>query len=263
MNNAGYIMGPPTKAAYQKAQSAELKRQMMIYSAEIFAKKLEDFGMKSYHDEGLCWYKVENGEVLQSVYFVSETKYPFLVSIFYGLHPLYYRLNVPLNHYIPTYKLGHDETMIFLRGVQRGYKKMLPGTTINYLRTPERGAEWLDLEVFPLFRDHQTASSVYSYWKSVYYGPNLGKCFDRFGFYEQVIYENDVPLFEVVYNERKPDIDRPLPLRASKILRENRHRLEQIMDVFRTGDCSSYLVMLEERKKKLIRQLEARVGIMV
>ena len=63
MNNAGYFIGPPTKAAYQKAQSAELKRQMMLYSAEIFANKLEAFGMKSYHDEGLCWYKVVNGEV--------------------------------------------------------------------------------------------------------------------------------------------------------------------------------------------------------
>lgn len=256
-------MGPPTKAAYQKAQSAELKRQMMIYSAEIFAKKLEDFGMKSYRDEGLCWYKVVNGEILQSVYFISETKFPFLVSIFYGLHPLYYQLKIPMNHYIPTYKLSHDETMIFLRGVERGYKKTLPGTAINYLRTPERGAEWLDIEVFPLFCEHQTAASVYSYWKSVYYGPNPGKCFDQMGFLEQVIFENDVPLFDVCYNEWKPVIDRPLPIGESKLFRDYRHKLERIMDVFFTKDRSSYLIMLEERKKKLIRQLEDRVGIMI
>ena len=262
MNNTGYFIGPPTKAAYQKAQSAELKRQMMLYSAEIFANKLEAFGMKSYHDEGLCWYKVVNGEVLQSVYFISETKYPFLVSVFYGLHPLYCQMKVPMNHYIPTYRLSHDETMIFLRGVERGAKRILPGTTINHILTTERGAEWLDIEVFPLFRTCNTSNSVYMYWKDFYFGSNA-PAYCSHAFIDQVIYRDDTALFDACYNQYRhvyndsPEFIRTLP--AS--WRRTRDDLIVRLDVLSTGNRDPYLAILEQRKQKRLKQLESKLGI--
>lgn len=241
----------------------ELKRQMIIYATEIFSQKLRDFGLESYNGENLCWYRVLDHSIVQSVCFVSTFKMPFLVDVVYGLHPFYVPVPIPRKHYIPPHKLEFDETTILLRKVQVGLKKCFPGTTINCLLTPERGAEWLDIEVFPLFRKYQTEEAVYEYWKNVYFGSSEAPdCTHTF--MDMVIYQNDVPLFSACYEQWKEDFDNLLSYpKMPRTLQPAFDSLKAKFEVFQTGNREPYLPLLEKKREKFVREIRAKLGIAV
>ena len=67
------------------------KYDQISYCAKmIYEDKLISAGFVSYNNEGLSWYKVLNGCILQSVYLYSLfPRAPFLMAEGYGCHPLF------------------------------------------------------------------------------------------------------------------------------------------------------------------------------
>lgn len=60
------------------------------YISEVMADQLIARGYVSRNNEGLHWYRVINGDLLQAVYFYSQwAKLPILMGVGYGCHPLF------------------------------------------------------------------------------------------------------------------------------------------------------------------------------
>lgn len=241
-----------------------LKSQMMLYANGIFAEKLKAMGMVSYNDEGLSWYRVVNGTVLQSVYFNSHFLAPFLVDIYYGIHPLYIPAPIPYPFYQSASSVRESEVAHLLRYPHRVSRVIYEGTSINCFNTSNRGAEVLDEIVFPLFQWLQNEKDVYTYWNTVYSGirgkmqtPGISFCY-----LDQVLYQNDVSQYEKCLQKYWDTYTRYLtyPDKARDVIKFI-SSMGPRLEAMRSGDRKSYLAILEERKRKFIKTLRSKLGI--
>ena len=121
----------------------------------IYEDKLISAGFVSYNNEGLSWYKVLNGCILQSVYLYSLfPRAPFLMAEGYGCHPLF--IPAPIPQKVVFNEFWEDEIMqCALKGFQHSTYE---GTQVLCRNTEERGAEVLDTDIFPIFRKINTES---------------------------------------------------------------------------------------------------------
>lgn len=240
---------------------AALKEKMVQYATGIFSEKMTKFGFLSYNSENLSWYRVVNHQVLQTVYFFTEFRFPFLVSIGYGVHPLYIPAPLPQKFYIPPSAVQDTEVMWWLREAVAGKHVLYENTSINCLDTPDHGAEWLDKAIFPVFQELKTERLVYEYWLSIYSHskPKVSQAF-----LDQVIYQGDDLQYSwcaQIYRTRYDNMSahtykdrRTLELLA---------KLKPQLEALEMGKRDEYLAVLEERKKKFVKKLESKLGIEV
>lgn len=151
------ILPPPTERSV-------LKAQMVSAISGIYAKTLEEAGFKSYNGENLSWYRVVNGEVLHSVYFISLYNFPLCFSISYGMHPLYLPARIPEKLYISIgtmQQLATEVRKMFIHPILTRSKFLYPGTGINCLDLPQKGTEILTDFIFPFLENGLTEQSAY------------------------------------------------------------------------------------------------------
>ena len=68
----------------------EINLHSKRYIEAIFEKRLREEGFVCPDDKLLCWYRLKNGEIINSVVFYSLWhKMPLMLSIGYGIHPLF------------------------------------------------------------------------------------------------------------------------------------------------------------------------------
>jgi len=71
------------------------------YISEVMAVQLTARGYVSRNNEGLHWYRIINGDLLQAVYFYSQwAKLPILMGVGYGCHPLFIAPEYPRGIYM-------------------------------------------------------------------------------------------------------------------------------------------------------------------
>lgn len=248
-----YILPPP-------APCEVLKSQMIYYTTGIFANKLEDAGFKCYGGENLSWYRVVNGELLQSVYFFSPYNFPLLVEIGYGMHPLYLAAPIPQKKYIPYGNINDSEIMWWLRDGNLGGKRIYEGTKINCLATPEMGAELLTDRLFPIFEENQTVDAAYEYFKTLYLG--LSPYWTEESFMDQVIHRGDTDMYDWCLQRFRNSYDLVSGYKVrTKKDEQMLKRIKPKIDALETGSRDACIEALEMQKKKFIKKLETKLGI--
>lgn len=181
--------------------------QMKKCAKEIYEKKLIDAGFISYNNEGLSWYKVINGCILQSVYLHSPfSGAPLFMEEGYGCHPLFIPAPIPRKVLGESYE---DETMLRVRKEPR--YRTYEGTQVMCRNTEERGAEVLDTDVFPVFRKVRTEEDAYRLHKercmeiteltNRRYPENQVKFIGSELLIDEAIYFNDVYIQKLAANE--------------------------------------------------------------
>ena len=86
-----------------KNQKQILNNYAKRYISEVMADQLTARGYVSRNNEGIHWYRVINGDLLQAVYFYSQwAKLPLLLGVGYGCHPLFVAPEYPNSIHIGT-----------------------------------------------------------------------------------------------------------------------------------------------------------------
>ena len=246
------------------------KYDQISYCAKmIYEDKLISAGFVSYNNEGLSWYKVLNGCILQSVYLYSLfPRAPFLMAEGYGCHPLF--IPAPIPQKVVFNEFWEDEIMqCALKGFQHSTYE---GTQVLCRNTEERGAEVLDTDIFPIFRKINTEEDAYRlHKKECIEGSeacnrrNPGEPIQTIGsewLADEAIYFNDTEIQQLMLGQL---LRQKRSMENDKIASKAR-RLEwckKQIEAIQSGEREPFLMMLEARKKRFIRDLEKKVGIRV
>ena len=242
--------------------------QIKKCAKEIYEKKLINEGFISYNNEGLSWYKVINGCILQSVYLHSPfSGAPLFMEEGYGCHPLFIPAPIPRKVLGESYE---DETMLRVRKELR--YRTYEGTQVMCRNTVERGAEVLDTDVFPVFRKVRTEEDAYKLHRE--------RCMETIAWYnrrspgeplqiigsewlaDEAIYFDDNEMQRMMIDQLiyQRECMKSGDMMSTPTKREwYQKRIEAIQD----GAREPFLMMLEARKKRFIRDLERKVGIQI
>lgn len=242
--------------------------QIKKCAKEIYEKKLINEGFISYNNEGLSWYKVINGCILQSVYLHSPfSGAPLFMEEGYGCHPLFIPAPIPRKVLGESYE---DETMLRVRKELR--YRTYEGTQVMCRNTEERGAEVLDTDVFPVFRKVRTEEDAYKLHRercmetiAWYNKRNPGEPLQIIGsewLADEAIYFDDNEMQRMMIDQLiyQRECMKSGDMMSTPTKREwYQKRIEAIQD----GAREPFLMMLEARKKRFIRDLERKVGIQI
>ena len=248
------------------------KKEMIQRCARgIYAEKLRNAGFVSYKGEDLSWYKVVGKDVIHSVYiFSSWDMMPLLLQIGYGVHPLF--IPAPIPQKVVFHSTWSDEVMqeVFADAKRRIYDEK---TEVMCFSTKEMGAELLDTDVFPIFKQAKTKETTYEFHKQ--------KCLDLIRrikeenpnaeiqimgsnwLVDEAIYFDDNNMQEMLLNQLYHQKEW---LQSSKIPPQREKRLTWLcaqLNAIEGGKREEFLELLEGRKKRFIGELQRKLGIAV
>lgn len=92
-----------------KSRNQILNSHAQRYIREIMSDQLLTRGYVSRNNEGLHWYRIINGNLLQAVYFYSQwAAMPILMGIGYGCHPMFIAPEYPCGIHIGSMMRSHE-----------------------------------------------------------------------------------------------------------------------------------------------------------
>lgn len=93
----------------EKSKKQMLNDHAQRYISEVMSDQLIDRGYVSRNNEGLHWYRLINGNLLQVVYFYSQwAAIPILMGIGYGCHPMFIVPEYPRSIHIGSMMRSHE-----------------------------------------------------------------------------------------------------------------------------------------------------------
>lgn len=242
------------------------KEHMQRYAKRFFAEKLLAHGFVSYQDENLSWYRVINGEVLQSVYlFTAFSMDPILPFIGFGMTPLFVEVPLPQEVCVRG-GLGNDERMTIVC-MDPPRQQVAEDIWVQSTCSEECGAEKLDEEVFPILDRIHSISDAYEFYKSRYFD-TARLCREK-GLDDQIWVSDqfvDIAIYlddKEMYPYCQKRIEHTMDLASSGYYRTMRdiERINLRYHAVVEGDRDMYLVELELRKKSFRTKLKNRVGV--
>lgn len=246
------------------------KEQLQYCARKIYAERLRQAGFVSYNEEDLSWYKVVNGQVLHTVYLFSmHTSVPLLLTVGYGYHPLF--VPAPIPQKIAFGDIPDDEGMRWVRKPSAKYATY-DGTLVFCHSSAKCGEEILDENVFPELDIAATEEGAYELHRD--------RCIKKVSEYKK---RGELASLQIVGSEWLADEaiyfgDREIQqLMISQLIRQRdsaenskvaskRKKLEwrkAQVEAIQSGDCETFLTMLEARKRRFIKDLDRKLGIQV
>lgn len=243
--------------------------QIRYCALNIYSDKLKKMGFLSYKDECTSWYKVVNREIINSVYLFSALGCaPLLMEIGYGIHPLF--IPAPIPQKLIFTGSHNDEVMREVRG-QFKYS-FYRETSVMCHSTEERGAELLDTDVFPVFRKAKSELDAYIIHKNIYIdkikmnndanGGDVVRIIGSEWLADEAIYFDDKDVQEMMIKQliwQKECMERGDMYSSCGKLKWHNARIAAIRD----GARDSFLIMLEARKRRFIKDLDRKLGIQI
>lgn len=231
-----------------------VKHRVQAWSRMFFAEHLKENGFVSYCDEDISWYRLVNGELLQTVYLYSRSSSAFtaFASIGYGMHPLFISAPIPQKPVVRGWT--DDEIMTRIR-LQPPLTTTVEIPSLMVPTTDLRGAEKLDEFILPLFEECATMTDAYLWYKSRYLVTETPKrTFATPEFIDWVIYMGDTQMYafciRALEQWNMPD-------------KKTQQKKKTQIAAMRDGQRDIYLKTLETKKKCNITRLQNKVGIMV
>lgn len=248
-----------------------------IYIEEIFSKTLQAEGFSCPDEKMLCWYRLRNGEILDTVVFCSKwTSLPLLLDIYYESIPLFiepFRIqNVNYN--------AHS----FDRGDCSKRRAILEGDNINgasltlyrcdvWVDAPahgNRGLYTLTHKILPYFQNIETAYDCYLSHKETYLkGDPANRYYGGMSleFITEALFFNDEEMLPFC-RERIPSAFKTLEREMgyspkNQELKKMQVNWQRLSDAFFDGKRDEYLEYLRQLEIQNIQKLQKRFGLKI
>lgn len=229
-----------------------VKQRLQVWSRMYFADKLRAAGFISYNGEDLSWYRLVDGQVLQSVYLYSRSSsFTAFASVGYGMHPLFISAPMPQKPVVRGWTDDEIMSKIHLRPplttTAEAPSLMVPATDL-------RGAEKLDEFILPLFEEHTTMVDAYLWYKARYVAMETQKrTFATLEFIDWAIYMDDTEFY--------PFCLRALEQRNCSYDPKDQKKKEAQIAAMRDGQREAYMKTLNTKMKRNMTRLLKKVEI--
>lgn len=155
-------MDMESNAQISREYITRLRDWAQTYFSEILGRQ----GFVSYNGEDTSWYRLADGQLLQSVYLYGVAcESEFHVKIGYGIHPLFIKAPIPqqcrLLDWVDTEVMTQIHFFPPMVPLDGSYPLMFPATA-------QHGAERLREFIFPLFEQTKTMENAYAWYKARY-----------------------------------------------------------------------------------------------
>lgn len=248
------------------------------YIDTVFAEKLQEAGFVCPDDKHLCWYRVRNKEILDSIIFFSRwSNLPVWLDVAYGMQPLFSPPVFTNSVYFPKRPIYDpvcfQPTNIHEDGSSKMWKAcysedilvLAPGYN-------GRGIYTLEQELLPLMENTKSYEDIYLHAKKLALESNPHSTIEEAfwlasgAFIDLIIYLNDQELYPYCHERTSRAITwaerdcRRHPSR--KDLKVALQHWKERETAF-TGGRDDYLKILEQRKEENIQFLNKKFGIIV
>ena len=238
-----------------------ITKEAQIYIREVHRDTLVENGFSSLNGDDIAWYRIVNGEVLQSVHFLTRHTFrPIFLGMAYGCMPLYLEPMFPKGVY--HYGLPHASeicTEVLLQGrVNRPYSQM------SSVMCPMEGGRGLDIlkeEILTPLDQIDSADACFSLHRSRYARSNTWHNMSL-QFIDEVLYRQEQDLYEIGrkrVSHLLANLERNYI--SSKQISSAESHLELQKTVLLGGDREVFLNTLEKRRQKTLRILSKKAGI--
>jgi len=245
------------------------------YVAEVFEQQLREAGFACPDDKLLCWYRIRNGALLDTVVFYSKyTAIPVLLWIYYEVSPFF------IEPYYP--RSAYQSFDLFVR---RDCFRATPpeeGANVSPTQAPysddilvyaaaygNRGLYTLTDVILPYFDSVQTVEECYYSHKEGPYYKDTSLEFNSASreFAEEAIYNGDAELYPDLLARANYSVNLFEKLTLSKPNKKEYEQAlqhwQQIRAVLTEGNREEYLQILNQRAQKNVEFMRKRLGLSI
>lgn len=238
-----------------------ITKESQIYIREIHRDTLVENGFSSLNGDDIAWYRIVNGEVLQSVHFLTRHTFrPIFMGMAYGCMPLYLEPMFPKGVYL--YGLPHSseickEVLLMQGQVIRNYSET------SSVLCPMEGGRGLDIlkeEILTPLNQIDSADACFAHHRSRYESRDTWRNMSL-QFIDEVLYRQEQDLYEVCkkrVGHLLANLDRNF---SAKQIPSAKSHLELQQAVLLGENREDFLNTLEKRKQKTLRILRNKAGI--
>ena len=258
-----------------KITPAERLAYIQKYVRDIFADTLKREGFVSPDGKDTIWYRVVNHEVVNMVCFFTDwSGIPILLTMGYGIHPLFvepFRTNTTyIREYSYNYEILFPLQAILSKEQLHHYRTYAPDAPVFAPDYPDKGLYTLEEIILPQMNAVKTERDCYELHKARYleiFGPNFAANANVLSqdFANEAIYFEDTELFpqlrEYLTEWRRRYENYDEETRNYKWARERLVHLEYQKKALLEDDRGAFLESMEQRRKKTVDLLEKKFKI--
>ena len=239
-----------------------ITKEAQVYIREIHRDTLVQCGFSSLDGDDIAWYRIVNGEVLQSVHFLTRHTFrPIIMDMAYGCMPLYLAPMFPKGPYL--YSLPDSREICTQVQLMQG-NTIGPYSKASSVMCPMEGSRGLDIlkdEVLAPLNQIDSADSCFTFHCSRYVQRGTWHTMSL-EFIDEVLYRQEQDLYEVSRKRVEHlllNFDRYyFPPKEIPVVR---HHLELQQTVLHGGSRIDFIDALEKRKQNTLRILRKKAGI--
>lgn len=239
----------------------------------VFADRLTEEGFHSVLDNDICWYRVVNHEIIQSVSFYSSWNcLPLLLQVAYGSHPLfcepYYSRYVTSSENFPI-----DQERFRTMPIwdipptdEKVYKLFAPSKSMIPPKHDGSNTYTFDHLILPDLERSKTIEQCYTVHKERHFERGFPINLISETFIDEVIYLNDTDMFQLCLEKAERVIGlyegrTDYPTQKSKAEGEEYlARFTQLKQAL-TGNREEYVQILEQRAQRNSKKLRDKYHI--
>lgn len=251
------------------------------YIAAVFEKRLRDEGFTCPDEKLLCWYRIQDSQILNSIIFFSAwSDLPLMMDIGYGIHPLFSE-PVFTNSVHFTKRPVDDDRFVrqpIIENVPMDdmqYSIYSPEIWVDAPGHPGKGIYTLDEIILPKMQQIHSVEEAYAFHKKRRMDAQLQACLDpqrplgalSKSFIDMALYADDKDVYPYCEAEagrfalwhREQSAKAP----GNKELAKQADEWEALLTVFTEDRREVYLKQLELRKQENVRHLRKKLGVTV
>lgn len=247
------------------------------YIAAVFEQTLRQEGFSCPDSNLLCWYRVRNRDLLDTVIFCSSwSKFPLMMEVYYESIPLFSK---PL--YIRSVKYNSSSQDRWDCHVRRPIREMIDGKHVTlapysndiWVEAPLRGGRGLYTlteHVLPYLQKIQTVEDCYRIHKQSHSESRPASSCPRFhnmsrSFMDEALYVNDqevIPcchdrIIRAINTHKRLVFIKP----NNKSLKEELSLWQELHNTLSTDGRAEYMNILQRRKEENIDYLHSKLKV--
>lgn len=246
------------------------------YIEEVFSEKLQNEGFASPDNQLLCWYRIRNNVIVNSIVFYSAwSNLPLMLSVGYGIHPLFHkpayttRLDYPRKP--SDSELLREQPLIESGAINAmGYRPFSSDVQVMAPGHGGKGIYTFEGVILPKMKNATTIESCYQMHKDIrmqYKYDNLKTKFAGIAsvFVDEAIYIGDTEMYPYCIESAERHIvllnKRCATNPLSKANRESLKEWELRKSVLTEGGREEYLQILNNRLNTNVHDLRKILGL--
>lgn len=249
------------------------------YIAAVFESRLRDEGFVCPDDKLLCWYRIHGENIVNSIVFFSPwSNLPLMLSVGYGIHPLFLEPIFSSNVHFTKRPVDDDRFVVqpIVEDTEinsMNYSMYSPEIAVDAPGHPGKGIYTLDGIILPHMKKIQSVKDAYAFHKERRLahpmahlrevgnplGP-ISKCF-----IDMALYQRDEEVYPFCEKEAQQSAkwyrdfidEHPNNQEAVTRLKE----WEQLVEVFKSGKTDEYLSILHRKEQTNVNLMRKRLSV--